>query len=293
MNTPSVPRVVMLSVALASGVSKGEPGAEPSSALAELGSVAGLATSNGIVFIDGEYVQPPYLVKREGNLILINGRKIEQPAPWPIPARPKPSFVTEEAPMPSSVSISTTPYDRALLVFLDLRTAFYFQTFQQDEALKRIAATYRALPCVKAADFLRDREVLDVTWANDEVHHIRVIMPPNRAPIWTREMVLERTEMVRATYETRLAAGDYFLLGDVGGRMTGTAEGARTVLPTLLEALKMSKDAKEMSDKMRAAGWMLFDGTVSEAFFKHRNDLKDLEARVAKLKDDAAKPPGK
>ena len=87
---------------------------EVASLVQDLGITEGKYITNGFVFIDGKYIDPPYVVTRQGNCIYINDRMIEQPCPWPIPKIAKPVIPTEEIPMPKSITSSTTKYDKEL-----------------------------------------------------------------------------------------------------------------------------------------------------------------------------------
>jgi len=49
----------------------------------QFGVTEGSPVNKGFVFLDGQYIEPPYVVSREGLTLLINGRKIERPARHP------------------------------------------------------------------------------------------------------------------------------------------------------------------------------------------------------------------
>ena len=149
---------------------------------------------------------------------------------------------------------------------------------------------YAELPGVQQAKQGRDFNHVDVTWKNGEVDHIRIVPFTRKSTEWTRDTVLERTDKDRANYEDRLSKGDYYFLGSVHGRMTGTADGSRMVLGALLPILKTSKNAKEVEERMIAAGFTWFDDRAAQAFFAHRDVSKDLEARVERLKQDKPQP---
>jgi len=48
----------------------------------ELGVTYGVPQMSGFVFVDGQYIPPPYTVTRRGNAIFINRVQIEQPVAW-------------------------------------------------------------------------------------------------------------------------------------------------------------------------------------------------------------------
>ncbi len=51
-------------------------------AVDEMGVTYGVPCMTGFVFVDGQYLPPPYTVTRRGNAIFINRYQIEQPVAW-------------------------------------------------------------------------------------------------------------------------------------------------------------------------------------------------------------------
>lgn len=49
----------------------------------EYGITIGKFVDHGFVFLDGKYLEPPYVVSREGLTLFVNGRKIDRPARHP------------------------------------------------------------------------------------------------------------------------------------------------------------------------------------------------------------------
>jgi len=49
----------------------------------ELGITEGISVSNGYVFLDGQYLEPPYMVSRKGLELFINDKKINNPTRHP------------------------------------------------------------------------------------------------------------------------------------------------------------------------------------------------------------------
>lgn len=258
--------------------------AQPS--IRDLGTTEGTPITNGFVFIDGKYLEPPYIVTRQGSGIFINGYLVEQPCPWPIPHKTQPRIPTEDPKMPGTINKNTSQYDKDLIGYLGDKKTYYTHMHGEQEMVKMMVKVYQELPCVLRASAGRDAEHISVTWANGSAMEHRLILPKRKPTEWTRETVLERTDKDRANYEDRLKKGDYYFLGSANARMTGTAGGARMVLGVLLPILKTSKDAKEVQQRMAQAGFPFFDEQASDAFFAHRTDSNDLESRVERLKQE-------
>jgi hypothetical protein len=252
----------------------------------DLGTTEGKPVTNGFVFIDGKYIEPPYTVTRQGTGILINGHLVEQPCPWPIPEKTKPAIPTEDPTMPEAITRNSTQHDKDLIAYLGKKKAYYRNEYGEKEMVKKMIKVYQDMPCVVKASPGQDEDHLSVTWIDGTTMEHRLILPKRKPTEWTRETVLARTDNGRANYEDRLSKGDYFFLGSVHGRMTGTAEGAGMVLGALLPILKTSKDAKEVQEGMVKAGFVFFDDRAAQAFFSHRRDLSNLESRLNKLRQD-------
>jgi len=256
-------------------------------AIREFGIKEGPAITNGFVFIGGKYINPPYIVSTRGTGIFINGHLVEQPCPWPIPEKPKPMIPTEDPKMPATLTKTTSQYDKELIKYLGDKKAYYRNKYGEREMVKMMVKVYEKLPCVLKASAGQDGEHITVTWADGNTMNHRLILPKRKTTEWTHESILERLEKYKANYEDKLNKGGYYLLGAAYGRTTGTIAGSRMILPVLLQALKTSKDAKEVQQKMTQAGFPFFDEKACEAFFAHREEIpKELDNRVEVLKKE-------
>ena len=224
------------------------------SSVQDLGVTDGKPITNGFVFIDGKYLDPPYVVSRQGNGVYINGNLVEQPCPWPILEKAEPVSPAEDPKIPATITKDTSQYDRELMTYLGAKKAYYRAKYGEIEMVKMMVKVYQELPCVLKATSGQDENYISVTWANGSTMEHRLIMPKRKVTEWTRETIVATLDKDRANYENRLSKGDYYFLGSAQGRMTGTAEGAKTVLPVLLPILKTSKDAQEVQQRLQQAG---------------------------------------
>ena len=255
----------------------------------ELGVTNGKAITNGFLFVDGEYVEPPYIVTRRGHTVQINGVVVERPCPWPIPEAPKNVVATEDPKVPNSLNEESSGFDPEFMKYHSAKQSYYYHhlKLRGSDLAQAMAKAYADLPNVASASADVDPTYIDVVWRNGAKESIRVVPFSRKPKVWTRASLLEALEASRINYETRLAQGDYFCVGGKISRTTGTSEGALMTLPVLVEILKTSKDAKEVHEKFQSAGWMNWGEKASEAFFSNRSGLAGLELRLESLKNAA------
>lgn len=107
----------------------------------------------GHVFIDGEYIEPPYVVKIKGSTILINGNLVfdyQKPvSPFDFKEKPVASF--DELHANSGLSdifkIKDTTYNKSLANIIGF---YYLEKYEYSVACDSIAELYRSLPNVKS-----------------------------------------------------------------------------------------------------------------------------------------------
>lgn len=252
------------------------------SAKLDMGTTEGKPVTNGTVFIDGKYIDPPYIVTRRGNGIFINGHLVEQPCPWPIPEKVKPVIIAEDPKMPYTITVNSSRYDMDVIEYIGRKRDYNLNRSQGVELAEAMAVAYAELPCVQEASAERDYKYLKVKWTDGSVESIRIIPFTRKSTEWTPETVLKQTNKVRTNYEDRLIKGDYFFLGTKHSRMTGTIDGARMVLSALVPILMSSKDAEEVEQRMKDAG-IFFDARAAKAFFTHRIDIAKVKNHLEKL----------
>ncbi len=79
------------------------------------------AVSNGLVFVGGEFIPPPYVVSRVKNVIYINGKHVGTPGGWPTvkiqePVNPDASKPVDPK-IPSGITEKTTIYDKEFIKY--------------------------------------------------------------------------------------------------------------------------------------------------------------------------------
>ena len=129
-----------------------------------LGERAESEIHTGCVVYGGEYLKPPYVVKRMGNEVFINDRRIRWFVPWPIP-KPVVRGVTKVMPViPDGIDENTSEFDERVRKF-GTELIDYFIYLGVTNRTERFATEIGRLPCVTKAHVISGSEVA-IYWKN-------------------------------------------------------------------------------------------------------------------------------
>ncbi|MBN2777872.1 MAG: T9SS type A sorting domain-containing protein [Bacteroidales bacterium] len=107
----------------------------------------------GHVFIDGKYIEPPYIVKREGTQIFINNNLVfdyQRPtSPFDFKQKPIANFneLDQNSPLDDIFKVRDTAYNKPLV---NVICSYYLEKYEYSVACDSIAEFYRSLPNVKS-----------------------------------------------------------------------------------------------------------------------------------------------
>lgn len=247
----------------------------------EFGTMVGEPVSNGFVFIDGAYVDAPYVVTRKGLAVFINDKMIQAPAPWPPPQEePTQKFVDPK--LPASVNENTSQFDPVLVRYLSYKSAYIRSHYPKGKALRLLRDVYADLPCVQRAGLDARRPViLIVTWSDGETDRVRLIPFEGRQPVkLDKEGVLKRLESERRMYEERLEKGDYYMFFSEGGKITGGSQGSRELLPRIVSILRSAKSAEAKLREVQQAGLSVVNSESFTSIVTQFSASEQLEKRL-------------
>jgi len=268
--------VLLLNAYLSAGSSVGQ---EPD---LSLGTRTWPAVSNGLVFVEGEFLPPPYVVSRIGNGIYINGRHIESPLPWHTQnmqeARPD-VFLTDPV-VPETITEKTTQYDKDFIRYIHEKRRYLFHEYGQEEGMNLMVDAYKSLPCIVSAT--RDAEspnTISVKWRSGRVSHIGQV-PLMRKPVdITPDQAVKLLDGVCEIYAEGLKATNYFMFGSAKRR--GTQESFARTLEPLANALRSAKDEADFLSVMKTNQP---PGGMSEktlrSFYKYKDEVPEWERRL-------------
>jgi len=259
--------------------------AEPSNTLdaegLSIGEKEWPPVTNGLVFIDGKYIPPPFVVSRREGEIFLNGLHLDWVMQWP----PKQEYQTPipktEPIMPASITEKTTKYDQDYIKYMSDKQAYLFAKYGQEKGMDMLVETYKKLPIV--ADAARDpdsKRSICVKWKSGKLSHIDHIAPARKKDNLTRGQAEQFIDRMTEIYVRGLGDNNYFLFGATGGQR-GTKDAFGRTLAPLADAMRVAKDEAEFLLIMKTNQP---PGGISEKglrqFYKHKDDLPKWEPRI-------------
>ncbi|MGC9331975.1 MAG: PKD domain-containing protein [Bacteroidales bacterium] len=109
--------------------------------------------NTGFVFIDGKYIEPPYIIKRQGLTVKVNGKqilKMQKPeSPYKLKKRPRMpgNLLNKNDGLDKIFKIKHPDYDRG---FIHIIESYFLEKYQYEIACDSIKNIYKSLPNVKS-----------------------------------------------------------------------------------------------------------------------------------------------
>lgn len=237
--------------------------------------------SNGFVFVEGQYIEAPYVVSRKDLAIYINDKLIANYAPLvskvPRPENKLPS-------LPIDITTNSTPYDKNVVDYLVQARTYLSSHYKRDEIADEMEKLYRALPCVKAVRRNSDKTSATVTYTDGNTINENLI-PLTRKPAITPENAVEYVSRQCRNYVGRLQDGVVYSFSAKGSRKHSFgANTAKGVLPGVVKVLRSSQDdetkAKQLADML---GMAPIPKEQASAFVNNFSPSTQLDERVETL----------
>ena len=240
----------------------------PKESAKALAVTRGKPFSSGMVFVNGKYVAPPYVVERWGTGIRINSIPVTgQIVDWN-------DFLKTQA----DVKIET----------------------------KEIAAQDAPAPTPKPVSLAAETSALDDLFNNAPSSSARpsvVSLPAPRTPPQPKTVVtctltgpfvpnadskalLKRVNDARTEIDRVLRTGGFICFGDNYSRVTGDRRALQTMMRSLPEIQQRAESAADFRARARAANLVYFSDALCEDLFKNRIDYRKIKERRDREKSD-------
>jgi hypothetical protein len=205
----------------------------------------GEVINNGFLFIDGKYIDAPYIVTRKGLSLFINDIQVQIPFRWPLPKESSNNI--KDPIMPTEISKYSSPFDPLLRIYIQEKVA-YLRKFHPQETYAKISKdAYSSLPCVTDVIIEPNSPNLIVTWTNGSTHNIN-LHNCNRG-LHNKEEILKSLETSRKHHEKNLQQGDLVFLGRAGRFSKSNAtECLRKIIPILRSVKPTEFKIKELEE---------------------------------------------
>lgn len=266
--------VVILLAACAVVFSAGAFPSVPRASANALGVTKGRAFDGGVVFINGKYLPPPYVVERWGTGLRINGRKVTgQVIDWTEFLKTQSDVsVSRSAPVrsaaPGPVALAPEPGsndDESGSAFDDL--------FDGDGEKKPKARKKLAGPVVVRKPTVRsDEPKVSYSLNGDFV--------PNEAS----KALVAQINAARTEIDRLLRMGGFVCFGDNYHRVSGDARTAERLLKLLPDMMQRCANEAAFKAAVRGAKLDFLTESLNADLYRNRIDYRQLRERLRQLK---------
>ena len=242
-----------------------------------LGVTKGRKFSEGLVFVNGKFIPPPYRVERWGTGIRINKVPVTgQVIDWAEFLKPQPGYRPEApaapalpSPVPASVSASPASVSAAQAAE-DYSDATLDDLFDDNPPPPKpksapVPVVAAPKPEVKPAPVLEGPFV-----KNDAV-----------------KALVRQVNAARLEIDRTLRSGGFICFGDSYARIVGDSRAAAKLLEALPEVQMKAETVESFRAAVRAAKLVYLHELVCDELFRNRIDYRRLMEHRQKLQKDA------
>ena len=243
-----------------------------------LGVTRGKPFSAGMVFINGKYIEPPYVVERWGTGIRINSIPVTgQVVDWNEFLKTQDGVKTvkkealpvqEAAPAAPPAPVAPPPAPAADASSLD----DLFDDDPKPESTPRAVATPAASRPVAVHAAPRTVTTYALSGA----------FKPNESS----KVLLGRINSSRTEIDRILRSGGFVCFGDSYSRVTGDKRTLMAMLEKLPELEQRSESLDDFRAGIRSAGLVYLNEVLCEDLFRNRIDYRKLKERRERIKSD-------
>ena len=257
-------------VALAAAASAFE--AIPMASAKALGVTKSRPFTAGLVFVNGKYIEPPYVVERWGTGIRINSQQVTgQVVDWSEFLKTQdPSRLTKNAaPAPEPPKVSAPPppaYTQSDADALD-------DLFDDDPKPKKSSSPVQTQwrpSTPRAKPQAAPTYVLDGDFVKNEAS----------------KALVKRINDQRTEIDGILRRGGFIFFGDGYSRVSGDSRTADTMLASLPELMQHAVELNAFRHSIRAARMVYLNEILVAQLFQNRVDYRRLQERRTKIQKD-------
>ncbi|MBR3222608.1 MAG: hypothetical protein IKF72_10300 [Kiritimatiellae bacterium] len=273
--------LALVAAALASAVALAMPEI-PKASVRALGCTKGGSFSSGVVFVEGKYIEPPYVVERWGNGIRINSTPVTgQIVNWNEFLKTQKGVKVVKTETPAAAATAPAPVAD---VYDDFDDSSLDDLFDDDPKPKK-----RASPYSSHRSYAPAKPKVSVSYSLDGE------FVTNAAT----KVMTARINAVRTEIDSILRNGGFICFGDSYSRVSGDSRSALMLLEKLPEIQRRSENLTAFRSAVRAAGLVYLNEVLCEELFRNRVDYPRLQERFSRLKrekewknmiDDFSKP---
>ena len=243
-------------------------------ALKALKAARGKQFSEGVVFIDGKYVPPPYVVERHGTVIRINGIQATPPLiAWEEFLKTQEGVKVSKTERPVANPGLAAPEPEPDVEPLADEDDPLADLFDDEPVAKKKPAAAK-----KPAYKPRPRKPAVTTTYSLEGEFVM-----NDAA----KALLAKINQYRTDVDARLRKGGFLCFGSDYSRVSGDARTAAMILDKVPARMKSSPDAAAFASGLRADGFTFFPEQLCRDLYQNKVDYIKLQERKRAMDEDA------
>ena len=242
----------------------------PKASARALGVTRSKPFSSGVVFINGKYIPPPYVVERWGTGIRINSRPVTGPLiPWSEFLKTQEGVkVSKSEPSPAPAA----PPPQAAAQADDLDDTSLDDLFDDDPKPKK--KTTRPRVATSSGASAAHKPTVTYSLEGEFVQNAAT------------KALVSRINAARTEIDKILRNGGFICFGDNYSRVSGDSRSLLKMLEKLPSLQRRSETLQEFKAGVRAAGLVYLNEILCEELFRNKVDYLRLLEKYEKLKQD-------
>ena len=233
-----------------------------------LGVTRGKQFGNGVVFIEGKYIEPPYVVERWGNGIRINGIPVvSQVVDWTDFLKTQSSLKVVKTESAPSAAPTPPPVQETYSADVESSLDDLFDDEPKAKPVKKAVVRPAAPPRPKTTVSYS----LEGGFVRNEASNLLV----------------KRINAVRTEIDRTLRTGGFFCFGADYARVSGDQRETLRLLDRLPDFQRRCESVEEFVAAVRSAKLVYLTEPICRDFFKNRIDYRKLQDRRRVIKEEA------
>lgn len=240
-----------------------------------LGVTKGKPFREGLVFINGKYLAPPYVVSRWGTGIRINGKPVTgQIIDWTefLKTQSGVKIVKNEVPVAETPSATESATEAETAVEEDSDDTSLDDLFDDDPKPKAKKPAKRKAIFNKAPS--KPKTTVSISFDGEFAHNE------------SSKALLGRINAARTEIDRTLRGGGFICFGDNYQRVSGDSRTAERLLEKIPEMQRDASDAKNFTAMVRSGGMVYFTDELCKDLYRNRIDYRRLMSRREQWKKD-------
>jgi len=249
------------------------PASVPKEALKALQIAKGKPCKTGVVFMDGKYIAPPYVVKRYGTAIMINDVQVTAPlVAWE-------EFVKTQ----SGVQVTRTETPPATPAAVPAEEP----VVEEEEAAEDdpLADLFDDDPKPKKKPAAKKRTVRKPKPTKPTVT-TTYAMEGDFVMNDASKALLEKINRYRTDVNARLLKGGFVFFGSSYSRVSGESREAKRLLETLPGLMRGSADGAQLYAELRRNNFLYLTEPIANDLVKNKYLYPQIEARARQMAEE-------